>query len=98
MLFVVRFTDKPGTLPLRQQFLPAHVEWLDAQKATILVAGSVRHEPDAAPVGGVWIVEADSKDAIEALLKFDPFWRNGIRQTYEILHWNKAFPDRKVPV
>jgi uncharacterized protein YciI len=32
------------------------------------------------------------------LLKFDPFWRNGIRQTYEILHWNKAFPDRKVPV
>ena len=98
MLFVVRFTDKPGTLPLRQQFLPAHVEWLDEQKSTILVAGSVRPEPDAAPVGGVWIVEAESKAAIETLLKSDPFWLNGIRQGYEILHWHKAFPDRKVPV
>jgi uncharacterized protein len=62
------------------------------------VPGSLREQPDGSPVGAFWVAEADSKADLEALLKQDPFWTEGLRQSYEILHWIKAFPERKVPV
>ncbi len=61
MLFIVRFTDKPDGLATRKQFLPAHLQWLEQHQQTVLVAGSLRSEADAVPVGGLWVVEAQSK-------------------------------------
>jgi len=98
MLFVVRFTDNQQRLATRKQFLPAHLEWLEAHKKNVLVPGSLRPEPDAAPVGACWIVEAQDKKEVERLLQSDPFWVQGLRQSCEIMHWFKAFPDRQVPV
>jgi len=98
MLFVVRFTDHQHRLHIRKQFLPAHLEWLEAHKKNVLVPGSLRPEPDAAPVGACWIVEAQGKSEVEHLLQSDPFWVQGLRQTCEIMLWLKAFPDRQVPV
>ena len=97
MLFVVRFTDHPESLSLRQELLPAHLQWLELHKATILVAGSLREELGAAPVGACWIVEAQNKSEIEELFKTDPFWSYGLRASCEILHWSKA-SERKVAV
>jgi uncharacterized protein YciI len=98
MLFILRFTNNPERLGLLSQFYPAHVQWLKERESTILVPGAIRTEPDALPIGGLWIVEADSKAEVEELFRTDPFWVNGMRQGYEILYWNKAFPDKKVPV
>jgi uncharacterized protein len=98
MLFVVRFTDRPERLAIRKEFLPAHLEWLKKHKDIIRVAGSLRPEADASLVGAMWVVEANDKKDIEALLLSDPFWANGLRQGVEILHWVKAFPDQQVPV
>jgi uncharacterized protein YciI len=98
MLFVVRFTDHQERLATRKQFLPAHLEWLEAHKKHVLVPGSLRPEPDAAPVGACWVVEAQDKKEVEDLLQSDPFWVQGLRKGYEIMHWFKAFPDRHVLV
>lgn len=98
MLFIVRFTDKPGTLAVRQTFLPAHLEWLEKHKHIVRVAGSLRAAPEAAPVGALWVVEAASKSEIEVLIQSDPFWTEGLRQGFEVLHWAKAFPERCVEV
>lgn len=97
-LYAIRFTDRPDALTTRKQYLAAHIDWLDRHKDTVLVPGSLRPEPGQDAVGGLWIVEAPDKKTIEALLQSDPFWIHGLRQGYEILHWSKAFPDRKVPV
>jgi uncharacterized protein YciI len=97
MLFIVRFTDKPNVTELRKQHIDAHKEWLDRNRSVVLVPGAIRTDPET-PVGGLWIVEAESRAQIEALLKTDPFWTNGLRVEVEILHWYKAFPDRKVAV
>ena len=97
-LYVVRFTDRPDALALRKQHLSAHLDWLDRHQELILVAGSLRPEPGQDAVGGLWAVEAPDRKAIEVLLQSDPFWVHGLRQGYEILHWSKAFPERKVPV
>jgi uncharacterized protein YciI len=98
VLYVVRFTDKSERLPQRQQFLQAHLEWLQQHSHSILLAGALRPEPDEPPVGGLWIVNADSHAQVDALLRLDPFWVHDVRESYEILHLSKAFPDLKVPI
>ena len=98
MLFILRFTNNPDRLGLLGQYYPSHVEWLKERGSVILVPGAIRSEPDAPPVGGLWIVRADSKSEVEALFRTDPFWLQGLRQSYEILYWSKAFPDKTVPV
>ena len=96
MLFAVIFTDKPGCGDIRAAQLPAHIAWLEAHQDIIPVGGSLRAEPGAAPKGGLWLAEAESKAQIEALLQTDPFFTAGLRQSYEILHWSKAHDARKV--
>lgn len=96
MLFIVRLTDKPDSITIRNQFVPAHREWLDRNHASVRAAGALRPEPEAPPVGACWIVEAQTKDEVETLLKTDPFWLHGVRQGYEILYWFRPQPERKV--
>lgn len=96
MLFVVLFTDKPGLGEVRTQHLQAHIEWLELHKEVIPVGGSLREALGQVPKGGLWIAEAASKDQLDALLKTDPFYQAGLRQSYEILHWSKANEARKV--
>jgi uncharacterized protein YciI len=60
------------------------------------VAGSLRPDADGAPVGAMWIVEAERAEEVERLFATDPFWVQGLRQSYEILHWSRAFPDRDI--
>ena len=95
MLFAVRFVDKPDMFAVRQAQLQAHIDWLDAQRGTVLVGGSLRHDPGENPVGGLWLVDAPDKATIERLMRTDPFWIHGLRASYEILHWSKAHPDRQ---
>ena len=93
MLFIVRFTDKPDSQIVREQNLEAHVSWLDERRQSILVAGSLREDPDLNQFGAFWVVEAESKSEVEELFKTDPFRTSGLRDGVEILHWSKAFPN-----
>lgn len=98
MLFVVRFTDDPNRLSIRQQFMSDHLKWLEAHSDVVLVAGSLRKQLAENPVGACWVVESESKEQVEVLLKTDPFWLQGLRESFEVFHWMKAFPQRRVAV
>jgi uncharacterized protein YciI len=74
------------------------VQWLREHDSVVLVPGAIRTDPNAPPIGGLWIVQANDKSEVEELFKTDPFWVNGLRQGYEILYWYKAFPDKAVPI
>ena len=93
MRFVIRFVDNPKKQAVRRRHLDAHLSWLADRRQSILVAGSLREEPDGDPIGAWWVVEAGSKSEVEELFMSDPFWTNGLRQSVEILHWSIAFPD-----
>jgi uncharacterized protein YciI len=95
MLFAVIFTDKPDHAEVRAANLQAHIEWLETHRDVIPVGGSLRHEPEQTPKGGLWVAHADSKAQLETLLKTDPFYTAGLRQSYEILHWSKANGERQ---
>lgn len=98
VLFAVLFTDKPGHGALRAEQLQAHIDWVDAHREQVLVAGSLRHEPSDVPKGGLWVVEAPSKQAVMDLLVSDPFYTCGLRQSVEVLHWSKALEHHRALV
>ncbi len=98
MLFIIRFDDAPDSREIRNRYLDEHLAWLDQRRQQVLVAGSLRETPESTPVGGLWIVEAESRQAARALFQSDPFWVNGMRAGVEILHWSKAFPDEQALV
>lgn len=91
MLFMIRFTDEPANIAVRHEHLADHLAWLEARKATVLVAGSLRSEGVDAPDGALWLVSADSFDAACRCYLTDPFWRHGLRRSVEIKSWSKAF-------
>jgi uncharacterized protein YciI len=94
MLYAVRFHDKPDRAAVRQQQLQAHVDWLARHRDVVLVGGSLRRQAGENPVGGLWLVEAQSKAQIEQLFESDPFWIHGLRERCEILLWSKALPEK----
>lgn len=93
MLFVVLLTDKPNHGAMRAEQLPNHLGWLAAHKDSVLVAGALRHEPDEVPKGGLWVVQAESKEAVHVLAKTDPFFTCGLRERVDVFHWTKAAQD-----
>ena len=95
MLFVARFHDKPGIAERRAELLQEHFDWL-ASNDRVLIAGSVREDVGGDSLGGLWIIEADSKADAEKVFQNDPFYANGLRSKVEVYHYVKANPERKV--
>ncbi|MGI4941120.1 MAG: YciI family protein [Janthinobacterium lividum] len=95
MLFIVQFEDiyaqQPERLPERAQHMPAHLAFLARHEKQVIAAGALRPAEDAAPVGGIWIVNTPSKEDAEALLQQDPFWIAGLRRSVLVSHWARAF-------
>jgi uncharacterized protein YciI len=96
MLFVARFTDKPDIAATRDKLLKSHFEWLDQNKDKVLLAGSLRSDVGGASLGGLWIIEANSKAEAEQVYQTDPFFANGLRAKVELYHYVKANAERKV--
>lgn len=95
MLFAILLNDLPDKADIRSRYLAEHIAWLEQHKDIILIGGSLRQEPTETPQGGLWIAEAESRQQIDTLLQTDPFYRHGLRRSYQIFHWSKANPERK---
>lgn len=95
MLYAVVFEDAAHLAPdVRRRHMPAHLSFLEKNAARIRAAGPLRaHSGD--PVGGLWLVEADCADAVDALVREDPFWPTGLRQSVRVLAWSQVFADGK---
>jgi uncharacterized protein YciI len=90
MLFAVLIEDHPDRLAVRATHMAEHTAFLEQRSAHILAAGALRLEPNAAPKGGLWIVEAPSAMAAQALAESDPFFREGLRRAVHVYHWGRA--------
>lgn len=98
MLFIALFNDDHEKLAVRQKLMSDHLGYLEKNSQEIRLAGSLREFPDANPMGACWIIEAPDKASAERLCKEDPFWQAGLRQNVIVLHWSKAFEDRKTSI
>lgn len=96
MLFAIIFKDKPHQAELRIKYLNEHILWLEENRNTIPIGGSLRNELGQNPIGGLWIARADTEQELHALIQTDPFYLNGLRESYEIHFWSKSNSERMV--
>lgn len=90
MRLIAYFEDKPGMMEHRAKFEPAHIEYLRQNQTEILIGGGLRPEPGGKFVGGLWVMEVDSRERAEEIIKNDPYYQPELRD-YKLLVWGKAF-------
>ena len=94
MRFVVLLEDEPSKADVRPRLMPEHLTFLEKHGSEILEAGPLT-DGDAKPAGGIWIVEAASVEAVDRLVKADPFFAGGLRKSVRILSWRRVFAGGK---
>jgi uncharacterized protein len=93
MLYAVLFTDDDAHADARARVMPAHLDFLERHRDRIRAAGPLREAADGAAAGGLWLVEAESPDAVATLYRADPFWPTGLRKSVRVLQWSQVFAD-----
>ncbi|TXI11493.1 MAG: hypothetical protein E6Q76_02395 [Rhizobium sp.] len=92
-LFAVLFEDDMQiATEIRKEYLRRHFAFLEANAASIRTAGPLSREDDAF-AGGLWLVEAETADVVDRLVKEDPFWAAGLRKSVQIFEWNRVFAE-----
>jgi uncharacterized protein YciI len=93
MLFAILFTDNPTNATVRNRDMPLHLAFLERNRDRIRAAGPLRDAESGTPAGGLWLVEAESRQAVEALYREDPFWAAGLRSAVRVLEWTRVFAE-----
>lgn len=94
MMFAVLFEDNDEFGHMRPKLMPDHLAFLERNAAAIRAAGPLKDD-DGSAAGGLWLVSADSRAAVEALVEEDPFWPTGLRKSVRVLEWTQVFADGK---
>ncbi len=93
MNYIVLFEDNPDVdNNVRQQYMAEHLAFLARNSNAVKTAGPLSSLAGN-PAGGLWLVEADSADDVDELVKNDPFWPTGLRKSVRVLCWRKVFED-----
>jgi uncharacterized protein YciI len=91
MKFVVLFEDEPSAGPdARRAHTAAHLAFLERHADKVEAAGPLL-SADGRGAGGLWIVDAPDPQAVDRLVKSDPFWPTGLRKAVRILRWTQVF-------
>lgn len=87
MYFIATCFDKPGSLQLRMDSRPAHLEHLKANLDAIRVAGPLMKEDGETPCGSMLIIEVANRAAAQTILDADPYTKAGLFASMTLLPW-----------
>lgn len=91
MLMTILFRDNPKADPeIRARLMPEHLDFLEQNRAQIHAAGPLL-AADGAVSGGLWLIEAAGPEVAEELVRRDPFFPTGLRESWEICQWRQVF-------
>ena len=93
MLYAVLFEDNDDQAEMRTRYMAEHLAFLERNSAQIRAAGPLTDTGDAAPAGGLWLVEASDAQEVRGLIEADPFWPTGLRKSVRVLSWTQVFAD-----
>lgn len=93
MKCAVLFEDNDDFAHMRPQFMAEHLQFLGDNSDKIDAAGPMKEAATQNPAGGLWIVDAENVEQVQALVEADPFWPTGLRQSIQILEWTRVYAD-----
>ncbi len=91
MHFIVRFHDNPGMEHRRQQHMQDHLAFLERHGRAVIGAGPL-FSGDAGD-GGLWLVDAETPEEVEAMVRADPLFASGLRRSWDIQEWRQVMRD-----
>lgn len=98
MIYAVLFEDDESHADMRARYMAEHLAFLESNAGTIQAAGPLTDTAGGSPAGGLWLVEADSSQAVGELIEADPFRPTGLRKSIRVLQWTQVFArDGKKP-
>ncbi len=92
MRLIAYFEDKPEMMEHRAKNEGAHLAYLKVNQTEIPIAGGLRPEPGGKFVGGLWVMEVESFERAEEIVKNDPYYQPNLRD-FKLLVWGKAFDE-----
>jgi len=80
--------DHPGLRD--QQHRDAHHAYLTEHHDQIRLAGAVSDDKGKLFTGGMWLVEAETRETVQRLAEGSPFYQSGVHATYRLVWWGSA--------
>lgn len=93
MPFAIRFTDDEGVLEKKRALRAEHLEYVTSNMSRIIVSGGIFPDDDDFPIGGLIILDVETRQAAVDYIENDPFFVNGIFSTYLIERFTKFIFD-----
>lgn len=78
MRFAVHCLDKPNGIGLRLAHYEAHKAYLAAAAVRTVISGPLLADDGETMVGSLFVLEAESRAAVEAFNRDDPFAKAGL--------------------
>jgi uncharacterized protein YciI len=95
MKFVVLFEDHPdAAADVRRNHMSEYLAFLERNSHKVNAAVPLK-TPSGQGAGGIWIVDANDADEVDQLVREDPFWPTGLRQSVRILARNQVYAEGK---
>lgn len=95
MRFVIIFEEGAEMVPVREAHEPAHLAYLEQHRQEVRMAGGLRNQHGGPFVGGLWVLDVESRERALELIEQDPYYRACPRK-YRLLAWGKALPQYDV--
>ncbi len=90
MYFAIYCVDKPDQGQVRADNRQAHLDYLNAHKDQVHVAGPLISDDGGTMLGSLLIMEFEDKAAAEAFAEADPYKKAGLFQFVDIHTWKKV--------
>jgi uncharacterized protein YciI len=90
MLFVLHALDKPDHGHVRKANMDAHVAYLRTRPIKLVLAGPLL-DADGAPVGSMFVVEAEDLAQVTRFTQQDPYTKAGLFGAVQIHAYRKTF-------
>lgn len=90
--WIAIFEDHPAEIgaPIRRDCEQAHIDYLAANADRIRIGGGLRQEPGDWFVGGLWVIDDATRAEAARLCEDDPYFKRGLRKSYQLYVWGKA--------
>lgn len=88
--WIAIFDDDLSAGAVRSDFSQAHFNYLAQNAGKIRMAGGLQPGPDEGWVGGLWILDVESREEAARLCEGDPFFEYGLRKSYRLMSWGRA--------
>jgi uncharacterized protein YciI len=92
--FIIHCLDTPEAQQRRLEHYEEHKAYLTSAPIRILVSGPLVSDDGETMIGSLFLVEADSRAAVEAFNAADPFRRAGVWANINIHRFNKRVDER----